>query len=78
MTQDGNYEIHPVLGKAKLTPAEAEAQCDHNHTGVAKYNALLDGYGPIVFGGDPNHEFTRSLTFWWGEKDPNLQKWIGR
>jgi len=52
--------------------------CDHDHTGVAKYNALLDGYGPIVFGGDPNHEFTRSLTFWWGEKDPNLQKWIGR
>jgi hypothetical protein len=28
MTQDGNYEIHPVLGKAKLTPAEAEAQRD--------------------------------------------------
>ena len=52
--------------------------CDHDHKDLAKYNALLDGYGPVVFGGDPSHEFTRDLTYWWGKKDPNLKKWIGR
>lgn len=26
MTQPDTHEIHPVLGKAKLTPAEAKAQ----------------------------------------------------
>ena len=53
--------------------------CDHDHIAAdAKYNAIIDGYGTVVFGGNPEHRFTRSLTFWWGKKDPNLQKWIGR
>lgn len=56
--------------------------CDHDHQHLANYSALLSGDGPMVFGGDPEHEFVKDLNFFSevhpGWKDPNFQKWVGR
>jgi prepilin-type N-terminal cleavage/methylation domain-containing protein len=55
--------------------------CDHDHSDLAKYGAVLSGDGPMVFGGNPEHEFLKPLRFFSvvhpNIKDPNLQKWVG-
>jgi len=60
--------------------------CKHNHSAAeAGYVAVLGSptlpAAPIVFGGNPEHEFVKDLTYWQeisSGKQPNLQKWIGR
>lgn len=60
--------------------------CNHDHSRVeAGYVAVAEAsnlpLGPIVFGGNPEHEFVKDLTYWSeisSGKAPNFMKWWGR